>query len=376
MNSKQWYESNLLCPLDHSRLSYHDNYLVSENGTRYPVIDEIPVMLLPDVEQTIELARGSLARSRGDSDSIDVRCEELHLESLGISENEKVELVALFKSGKQSVDPVVSYLVGATSGILYKDQIGQLDSYPIPNLRVEESSSHDISFLDIGCSWGRWSIAAAQKGFTVIGVDPSLGAVLAARRVARQLGLNIWFICGDARHLPFRVASFDVVFSYSVLQHFSKENARMCLAQFNRVLKPGGETLIQMANYFGIRCLQHQIVRGFRQARDFEVRYWKPSELLREFEGRIGKSELSVDCFFGLGIQAADKHLMSRPKKLLIDLSEKLRSLSDKQPWLRYVSDSVYIRSAKTQPHMAKQSTRLTYRASDFVSFPRGGAAR
>ena len=37
--------------------------------------------------------------------------------------------------------------------------------------------------LDIGCSWGRWSLAAARKGYSVVGIDPSLGAVMAARRI-------------------------------------------------------------------------------------------------------------------------------------------------------------------------------------------------
>ena len=31
------------------------------------------------------------------------------------------------------------------------------------------------------------------------------------------------FVVGDARFLPFRSGSFDYVWSYSVLQHFSRE---------------------------------------------------------------------------------------------------------------------------------------------------------
>lgn len=347
-NPGQWYESNLLCPVDRSRLSYHKNYLVSENGTRYPIIEGVPVLLLPDVEQTIELAHASLARSKGDAGSIDFRSKELHLESLGISEIEKEELASRSAFPNQGVDPVVSFLVGATSGILYKDQIGKLNTYPIPNLRIEAPPASDKKLLDLGCSWGRWSIAAVRKGFSVVGIDPSLGAVLAAKRVVGQMGLNVRLICGDARFLPLQNDSFDWVFSYSVLQHFSKGNTRKCLGQVNRVLKPGGKSLIQMPNGFGIRCLQHQITRGFRQAKNFEVRYWRPAELLREFGNCIGESELSADCFFGLGIQTTDKHLMSRSKKHIIDASEWLRSLSEKQPWLKFMADSVYIRSAKT----------------------------
>ncbi len=347
-NQVDWYESNLRCPIDYSGLIYRGKRLVSENGTEYPIVDGIPVMLRPDVKQTIDLANASLARSRRDNDKIDQRFKDLHLESLGISKEEKESLVELYNSNYLGVDAVVSYLVGATSGHMYKDQIGQLSEYPIPELRIQSPNENDRFFLDVGCSWGRWSIAAAQKGFTVVGIDPSLGALLAARRVATQLELDIRFVCADARFLPLRNQIFDVVYSYSVLQHFSKVDVVNSLVHINRVLKPGGESLIQMPNSFGVRSLQHQLRRGFRQPKQFEVRYWKPKELLREFERNVGTSELSVDCFFGLGLQASDKHLMTRPKRFLIEISEVLRTRSERSLWLSNLADSVYVRSEKT----------------------------
>lgn len=304
-------------------------------------------MLRSDVEQTIELATSSLARSKGDDLVVDHRCKDLHLESLGISEKEKECLVELYQSEKRYVDPVVSYLVGATSGYLYKNQIGQLQTYPIPNLRLGATNKVEEAFLDIGCSWGRWSIAAAQKGFKVVGVDPSLGALLAAERVSKQLGISPRFICADARFLPFREEKFSVVFSYSVFQHFPKGYVRDCLQQIYRVLTQGGVSLIQMPNVYGIRCLQHQLRRGFRQARDFEVRYWTPRELMKEFNRSLGESEISVDCYFGLGLQASDIDLMGKSKKRLIETSEKLRRRSKALPWLKFVADSLYVHSMK-----------------------------
>jgi SAM-dependent methyltransferase len=64
------------------------------------------------------------------------------------------------------------------------------------------------------------------------------------------------FLVGDARFLPFADSAFDTVFCYSVLQHFSKENARMSLDEVARVLKKNGVTLIQMPNKYGIRQYQ------------------------------------------------------------------------------------------------------------------------
>ncbi len=110
---------------------------------------------------------------------------------------------------------------------------------------------------------GRWSIAAAKKGYCVIGMDPSLGAVAAARRVAKQCNVNANFVVGDARYLPFQKDVFDIAYSYSVIQHFSKQDARKTFVEIGRALKSDGTALIQMPTVFGLRCLYNQIRRGF-----------------------------------------------------------------------------------------------------------------
>jgi SAM-dependent methyltransferase len=199
----------------------------------------------------------------------------------------------------------------------------------------------------VGCNWGRWSVAAARLGYRPVGLDPSLGAVLAARRVCRQMGLAADFVVGDARFLPFVEQSIDTAFSYSVLQHFSKKDAGIALAEIGRVLKAGGKSLVQMPNTFGIRCLFHQIKRGFREPERFDVRYWTVPELRRIFSSAIGTTEFSVDCFFGIGLQAADLELMPRSRQFLIRFSEFLRGLSKYMAPLIYVADSVYAASEK-----------------------------
>ncbi|OGW91429.1 MAG: hypothetical protein A3D28_00420 [Omnitrophica bacterium RIFCSPHIGHO2_02_FULL_63_14] len=184
-------------------------------------------------------------------------------------------------------------------------------------------------------------------GYAVTGIDPSLGAVMAAKRVARQLELPIEYVVGDARYLPFKENSFDVVFSYSVPQHLSRENVGKVLSEISRVLRPGGHCVIQMANRQGIRSLYHQMRRCFRQARDFEVRYWSITDLRDTFGKAIGKTSVFVDCFFGLGLQRSDIPLMPASKRLLIRFSEQLKRMSRKLTFLVNAADSVFVASWK-----------------------------
>jgi hypothetical protein len=119
------------------------------------------------------------------------------------------------------------------------------------------------------------------------------------------------------------------------------------LTDIRRVLRPGGRSFIQMPNLFGIRCLYHQIRRGFREARQFEVRYWTPAELTRRFSALVGPATLSVDGFFSLNPQPAEAHLLPWRFRAIVRISETLRALSKILPPLAYVADSLYVDARK-----------------------------
>lgn len=338
--SDKWLRENLVCPRDKTKLRFEENVLISETGHRYPVVDGVPIMLLDNVEQTLWVASASLAESNNGKEARDT--DKFYIETLGISEDEKRAVRA--EIGKSStIDPVVKYIIAATSGYLYKPLIGKLETYPIPEMQLPPASGEKL--LDIGCNWGRWCVAASRKGYSPVGLDPSVGAVMAARRVCRELNVEAIFVVGDARLLPFAENCFDVAFSYSVLQHFSKENVRVTLREVARVLKQGGTSFIQMANARGVRSLYHQAKRSFSEGENFDVRYWQPAELKRTFQELIGASELSVDGFFGLGIQRNDVGLLPYKYQTIVKSSELLRRASRQAKWLTAFADSIYITS-------------------------------
>jgi uncharacterized protein YbaR (Trm112 family) len=315
----------LVCPRDKENLRVDGNALLCAQGHRYAVVEGIPILLLSDVEQThIEGTR-----------------------SIQVAESGDPSLLPQFNVGPKDIDPFVQKAIGATNGGLYQYLIDNLPEYPIPNLRLPPGQNR--MFLEIGCNWGRWCFSAARAGYRVIGIDPSLKSIRAANRVARQLGISAIFLVADGRYLPFRDESFEQVFSYSTLQHLSKGNAASVLSEIQRVLCLRGHSLVQMPNVFGVRCLYHEIRRGFHEGRDFDVRYWRPGELLKTFKERIGPSSLSVDGYFSLNPQVSDMHLMPLRFRTLVLASEGLRRLSRFVPILANVADSLYVSSEKTK---------------------------
>ena len=336
-----WLIENLACPRHQTQLSSRGDALMCPHGCEFPVVDGVPVMILGEADQTMDLVKTSLRQARQPSED-----GGLYVESVGLNDDQKRGIVELARTQRRGVDPVVSYIVAATNGIAYKSQVGKLAEYPIPTLRLPPSDGK--VFLDIGCNWGRWCIAAARKGYKVVGIDPSLGAVMAAKRVARQLGIDARYVVGDARFLPFKSSVIDRVFSYSVLQHLSREHVALVVAESGRVLRSQGAASIQMPTKVGVRCLYHQMRRGFREARGFEVRYWTLPSLRKLFSSRIGPTTFSVDCFFGIGLQFADLRFMPIPLKLIVSLSELLRLTSRYMTPLTWTADSVYVTSSKT----------------------------
>ncbi len=339
-----WYLENLACPVGGDSLRLEGRHLVSKAGRAYPVVDGVPVMLVGDGSQTFWVADASRqaaerAAAAGEAD------DPYFVETIGVKPWQVAQLREAIARGDSPVDPVVSYLIQATNGNMYRSLVGKLHDYPIPEIRLPAGQGKTL--LDVGCSWGRWCVAAARKGYAPVGIDPSLGAVLAAKRVAKQLGVSARFVVGDARHLPFKPGTFDVGFSYSVLQHFSRENAAAAIRALGRVVKPGGTTLLQMPTVFGARCLYHQLRRGFREGTGFEVRYWTIPALKRLFADAIGPSSVFVDCYFGLGLQPSDLRFMRWHLKAVMVVAEGLRRVSTVVPPLKYLADSVYILSCK-----------------------------
>ncbi len=101
--------------------------------------------------------------------------------------------------------------------------------------------------LDAGCGMGQWALALAEHNNTVEGIDLNESRVEVGRRLVAEAGNpNVSLATGSIESLPFPAAHFDGVFCYGV---FMFTNMPKTLAEFSRVLKPGGRLYLNANSY-------------------------------------------------------------------------------------------------------------------------------
>ena len=95
--------------------------------------------------------------------------------------------------------------------------------------------------LDIGCGVGDFLVAVKQRGFDVVGVEPSpdARAIAATRLGFAPLDPSALSTLSDA--------SFDVITMWHVLEHV--DDLKTEIAELSRLLKPDGSLIIALPNF-------------------------------------------------------------------------------------------------------------------------------
>jgi 2-polyprenyl-6-hydroxyphenyl methylase / 3-demethylubiquinone-9 3-methyltransferase len=102
--------------------------------------------------------------------------------------------------------------------------------------------------VEVGCGGGLISEELAERGAIVVGIDPSRGALEAARKHTQQSGLgqSTYFEQGYAESLPYADGSFSAIVCLDVLEHVSDLNTT--IREIARVLAPGGIFIFDTIN--------------------------------------------------------------------------------------------------------------------------------
>jgi SAM-dependent methyltransferase len=105
--------------------------------------------------------------------------------------------------------------------------------------------------LDVGAGVGHWGTTLASvmpEDVRITGIEREALWVqkAASRAQAQGLGARFSYLQGDAQQLPFDDNSFDMVTCQTVLIHLKEPAA--CIAEMQRVAKPGGLVMVAEPN--------------------------------------------------------------------------------------------------------------------------------
>lgn len=128
--------------------------------------------------------------------------------------------------------------LSATQDLFRKRDMLAVVEMPLSNLAGKR-------VLEIGPGGGAHSCLFAQYGAQVTALDITPPRAASTKRKLSLIGEGSGTAYqGDAENLPFKNGSFDIVYSNGVLHH-SVDTDR-CVAEVNRVLKPGGRAVLML----------------------------------------------------------------------------------------------------------------------------------
>ena len=150
--------------------------------------------------------------------------------------------------------------------------------------QIETHYNNDFSkleILDIGCGGGLVSEALAEMGAKVTGIDADANAIEIAKSHAKISGLDINYICGDAKSLD---KQYDVVIALEIIEHVSDINIFMsaCKSCMNKDGLLIMSTLNRTAKSYALGIIAAEyIMRWAARGTHTWNKFVKPSELAR-----------------------------------------------------------------------------------------------
>lgn len=92
--------------------------------------------------------------------------------------------------------------------------------------------------VELGCGGGQCTVALAEAGANVVGVDLAENHITYAEERRTEHGVDIDLILGDVQTIPLSSGQFDIAFNTWVFQWV--EDIAAAFAEAYRVLRPGG----------------------------------------------------------------------------------------------------------------------------------------
>jgi SAM-dependent methyltransferase len=127
----------------------------------------------------------------------------------------------------------------------WRGPIGQYVHAQYARLVAECMPEHPYGqYLEIGCGTGRFTSLVADKGIALTAIDIAIEMLTATKSKLREQRsrVDVKLLRADARTMPFANESFDVVFSFNVINHVP--HYERVIDEAARVLKPNGVLVV------------------------------------------------------------------------------------------------------------------------------------
>jgi ubiquinone/menaquinone biosynthesis C-methylase UbiE len=148
--------------------------------------------------------------------------------------------------------------------------------------------------LDIGCNTGIMLLPLLKKGVDIVGVDISKKDIVRAKKKLHRAGFSATKArVADAKKLPFKAATFDIVLLSDILEH--ADNPKLVAKEAVRVLKSRGFIYVSVPNEWH-PVIKYEWLRKLLSGRDSVDEHpdepYNKEKLLNLFSG-VGVIEIN-----------------------------------------------------------------------------------
>jgi len=210
-----------------------------------------------------------------------------------------------------------------------------------------KSVSPKDKLLDVGGGLGLDDFLFANKGAYPIIVDLNSQDLKKAKKISQDLKLHdkIDYLIADARKLPFVDGAFDVVTSFSAIEHLPcRCEFKVWIREMTRVLKNnGGKFILTTSNKLWIMYPIAKLLMALK--RRSPEHFFKPKEIMEELK----QCNLDIETFDAGIIFYRGYSLIPLPRTFY-EVLEKLLNKLDSFHCLRIICGRMGVRAKKKIP--------------------------